>query len=72
MLLGERGSLASSHERLTGCALQGLTPEHSSLLKALHIKSIRELAESKYFMWAESIVTLAATEVLYDKPAKAL
>lgn len=53
-------------------ALQGLTPEHSSLLKALHIKSIRELAESKYFMWAESIVTLAATEVLYDKPAKAL
>ena len=51
--------------------LQGLSPESAEVLKALHIKTVRELAESRYFMWAESIVTLANTEVANEKVEKA-
>lgn len=44
-------------------ALQGVSKGDAELLeKALHIKTIRDLAENKYFRWAQGIVHLAHTK----------
>lgn len=41
-------------------ALQGISPRMAGLLdEALRIKTVRDLAESKYVAWAQAIVTLA-------------
>ena len=43
-------------------ALQGVSAGDAELLmKAFHIKTIRDLAESKYFRWAQAIVHLSKT-----------
>ena len=44
-------------------ALQGVSKGDAELLqKAFNIKTIRDMAESKYFRWAQAIVHLAHTK----------
>lgn len=43
-------------------ALQGLTPEHDKIFAQLNIKTVGDLAESKYFAWAQAINALAKVE----------
>lgn len=43
-------------------ALEGITEEHDKLLAQLGIKTVRDLAEWKYFGWAHAIVELAKLE----------
>ena len=43
-------------------ALQGVSKGDAELLdKAFHIRTIRDLAENKYFRWAQGIVHLSKT-----------
>jgi hypothetical protein len=43
-------------------ALQGVSKNDADLLqKAFGIKTVRDLAENKYFLWAQAIVELAHT-----------
>jgi hypothetical protein len=43
-------------------ALQGLSKGDAELLeKAFKIRTIRDLAESKYFLWAQGIVHMSRT-----------
>ena len=44
-------------------ALKGVSEEDGELLlKAFHVKTIRDLAQLKYVAWAQAIVTLAEGE----------
>ena len=44
-------------------ALQGVSPRMTELLiEAMHIKTVRDLAENKYVRWAQAICILADTE----------
>merc|ERR1719471_497553 len=43
-------------------ALQGIGPRSSDVLESLRIKTVKELAEYKYFHMARCIATLAETE----------
>lgn len=44
-------------------ALEGVSDADAELLaKAFNIKTIRDLGTSKYFQWAQAIVTLAERE----------
>lgn len=42
--------------------LQGLTEDHAKHLKKLGIETVRDLADWKFFRWAQAIVELAKTE----------
>jgi len=44
-------------------ALQGVSDSHAEFLsKAFHVKTVRDLANLKYVLWAQGIVHLADTE----------
>lgn len=44
-------------------ALQGVTDKDAELLQqAFGIKTIEQMAENKFFRWAQALTTLAATE----------
>ncbi|MDX1605231.1 MAG: hypothetical protein R3202_03500 [Candidatus Competibacterales bacterium] len=43
-------------------ALQGISEATAEQLKALGVKTIRDLAESKYVLWAQGICNLSGTE----------
>ncbi len=48
---------------LSPAALQGVSEKDAELLKeAFGIKTIEDLATSKYVRWAQALVTLAAVE----------
>jgi hypothetical protein len=48
---------------LSPAALQGVTDKDAELLKqAFGIKTIQDMAENKFFRWAQALVTLAAVE----------
>lgn len=75
MNVAEAVVIASEGEHLSTIAdgpvsaLQGIGPEATKVADVLGIKTVRELAQYKYFKMARAITTLAATEVEGKRPA---
>lgn len=45
------------------CALQGISEKAAEGLEAIHVRTVADLANSKYAAWSEAICTLASAEV---------